>query len=141
MPATLARISNFPTVCAARAQSASLAISSNTNCPPMRLATACPLASSRSAIQTVAPAWAKVSAIAAPIPEAPPVTSAVFLCRLNTIDPFCVSSEELNLLLLFREWQECLDHLHPPLVTRCHGHDRPVAPEYQSFRAEARKSL
>src|SRR6266481_1452115 len=139
MPATLARISSFPTVWAARAQSASLATSSNTNFPPMRLATAWPLASSRSAIQTVAPAWAKISAIAAPIPEAPPVTSAVFLCRLNTIDPFCVGLEELNLLLLFRKWNKCLDRLHPPLVTRCQGHDRPVAPEYQSFRAKARK--
>src|SRR6266567_131622 len=131
MPATLARISSFPTVCAACAQSAPLATSSNTNCPPMRSATPRPLASSRSAIQTVAPAWTKVSAMAAPIPEAPPVIRAVLFSRLNTIDPFCIGSEELNPILLFRERGVGLDSLDPALVTGRQGHHRPIASEHQ----------
>src|SRR6266700_2904810 len=134
MPATLARISSFPTVCAACAQSAPLATSSNTNCPPMRSATPRPLASSRSAIQTVAPAWAKVSAMAAPIPEAPPVTRAILFSRLNAIDPFCIGLEEFNAILLFREWDVDLHRLDPALITGRQRHHRPIASEHQPFR-------
>src|SRR6266404_1768343 len=141
MPATFARMSTFPTFCAATAQSDSPATSSSTNCPPMRSATARPLASSRSAIQRVAPAWTKISAMAAPIPEAPPVTRAVLFSRLNTINPFGIGPEELNPILLFREWDVCLGDLDPALVTCRQGQHRPIASEHQPFRAETRKCL
>src|SRR5688572_28168334 len=45
----------------------------------------CPAFSSRSVTKTCAPAWAKVSAIAAPIPEPAPVTKATLLSSLNIL--------------------------------------------------------
>ena len=96
MPAMFARTSTFPTFCAARTQSASLDTSSSTYLAPSRSDKVRPLASSRSAIQTVAPAWTNASAIAAPIPEAPPVIRAALLLRSNTVNPFRIDLENIH---------------------------------------------
>src|SRR6266576_900635 len=83
MPATLARTSSVPVRAAAEAQAASFDTSSGRNSPPIFAATLGPFVSSQSATHTFAPACAKISAMAAPMPEAPPVTSAVLFSRLN----------------------------------------------------------
>ena len=58
--------------------------SQRANTPPMRCATAWPWASFRSATTTRAPSAAKRSAIAAPKPDAAPVTMADLSCNLMT---------------------------------------------------------
>ena len=92
MPALLTRMSSAPClpsmVPARRPIAASSVTSSSTNSArpwSVRIApaTRCPFAESRSATYTSAPARANVWAIASPIPDPAPVTSAVLLSSLN----------------------------------------------------------
>src|SRR6202795_1255118 len=113
MPATFAKMSSVPTVCAVCAQAVSFATSNEINFPPMRSAAAFPFASLRSAIQTVAPACANVSAIAAPMPDAAPVMKAVLFLRLNTVNPFRVGLEQFDLTGGWREREKFLHGFKP----------------------------
>ena len=91
--------------CAAREQSASLATSS-ANLPP--------IFRHRSAIGFVAvgnpdfrAGLGKIVAIAAPMPDAPPVTSAVLYFRSNTVNPFSVGLKKFfqtGFRFVGREW-------------------------------------
>src|SRR6266404_22727 len=141
MPAMFARTSTFPTFCAARTQSSSLDTSSTTNFAPKRSATVRPLASSWSASQTVTPAWTNASTMAAPIPEAPPVTRAVLFSRLNTINPFRIGVKELLPILLFRQRELCPDRLKPAMIIGRQGHYGPIASEHQPSRAKALRGV
>src|SRR5262249_12669845 len=75
--------------------------SQRTACPPIAFAVALAAASSKSATTTFAPSAASRVAVAAPIPRAPPVTSAVFASNL-TARPYTVRFVEFRDILARR---------------------------------------
>src|SRR4051812_33991285 len=112
MPALLTRTSQAPTRRPRSSHDLGSETSRQTNSPLISPATCLPSFSFKSQTKTLAPACAKTRAIASPMPEAAPVTTAILSVNLN-IQPLDISAAIPPIILPDgkREW----------VNAQCHG--------------------
>ena len=153
IPALLTRMSS-PGSRAAREMTAAVSLTStqaSSALPPAALMAATvadPWGSSRSTTQTDAPWAAKQRAMASPMPDPAPVTSAVFPSSLNigfvclgcrsdeSVDPGGVAVEDGRLLRGREVGEKLPGHAEPGCVGGREFDHRPVAPEEEARGAE-----
>src|SRR5688572_3308153 len=113
MPALFTSTSQYPTRRATSSHDLGSETSNRTNSPLISLATCFPSFSFKSPTKTFAPAAANTRAIASPMPEAAPVTTAALFVSLNTSPMISESNGGLILRLQYRH-ERLLRDVHRP---------------------------